>query len=114
MRLRSRAFAETDRDPLVAALWSEPVPRRPALTRKRIIGEVLDLLDEVGVDGLTIRRLAERLGIQGASLYKQILDKDELVALLADAIAGDVRPPPARAKLVQRYCQCEFRRAGWG
>jgi AcrR family transcriptional regulator len=47
-------------------------------------------MDEAGVDGLTMRRLADRLGVTVASLYRHVRDKDELLVLLADEISGRV------------------------
>jgi TetR/AcrR family tetracycline transcriptional repressor len=70
--------------------WAEPAPARPALTRGQVVQQALALLDEVGLDGLTMRRLAQRLGVQAASLYNHVRDKGELLALLADAICGEV------------------------
>ena len=57
--------------------------------------EALALLDELGFEGLTMRRLAERLGVQAASLYNHVRDKYELLALMADALCGEVDLPPA-------------------
>lgn len=51
------------------------------------------MLDDVGFDGLTMRALAERLGIKAASLYNHVSDKDELLALIADAICEEVPEP---------------------
>ena len=39
------------------------------LSRETVIRAALDLLNEVGVDGLSTRRLAERLGVQQPALY---------------------------------------------
>jgi AcrR family transcriptional regulator len=47
-------------------------------------------MDVVGLDGLTMRRLAEELGVTAASLYRHVRDKDELLVLLADEISGQV------------------------
>jgi len=77
-------------------LWEEARPARPTITRERIVTEALALLDDVGFDGLTMRRLAERLGIQAASLYNHVPDKLALLALLADAVCGEVREPGTR------------------
>ena len=77
----------------VFSLWQEEAPARPVVTRERLIGEALTLLDEVGFDGLTMRRLAERLGVRAASLYNHIGDKLELLALLGDAVCAEVREP---------------------
>jgi TetR/AcrR family tetracycline transcriptional repressor len=99
----------------LAAIWAEPTPRRPPVTREQIVREALALLDEVGFDGLTMRRVAERLNVQAASLYKHVRDKYELLTLLADAISADARwyPPdpslPWRAQV--EHAAWEFRRA---
>jgi TetR/AcrR family tetracycline transcriptional repressor len=53
----------------------------------------LETLDEAGLDGLTMRRLADRLGVQSPSLYWHVHDKDELLSLIADAICGEIEPP---------------------
>jgi TetR/AcrR family tetracycline transcriptional repressor len=65
---------------------------RKQLDRPTIVKTALALMDEVGVDGLTMRRLAEQLGVTAGSLYRHVRDKDELVVLLADEIAGEVPP----------------------
>jgi TetR/AcrR family tetracycline transcriptional repressor len=64
--------------------------RRKPLDRGQIVRAALELLDEVGLDELTMRRLAERLGIKAASLYRHVRDKDELLVLLADEISGAI------------------------
>jgi TetR/AcrR family transcriptional regulator, tetracycline repressor protein len=77
--------------------WPWPVERRrsrPALTRDQLVRAALALLDEVGLDRLTTRRLAERLGVQSPSLYWHVRDKDQLLLLLADTICGEIETPP--------------------
>jgi AcrR family transcriptional regulator len=68
--------------------------RRPRLRRQldrpRVVAAALQLLDEVGLDGLTMRRLAQQLGVTAASLYRHVRDKDELLVLLGDEISGQV------------------------
>jgi TetR/AcrR family tetracycline transcriptional repressor len=76
---------------------------RGALDRERVVRVALELLDEVGLDDLSMRRLAERLGVTAASLYWYVRDKSELMDLLADAISAEVPLPdtslPWRAQL---------------
>lgn len=70
-----------------------PAPRRPKrrpLDQTQVVRAGLTLLDEVGLDELTMRRLAERLGVKAASLYRHVRNKDELLVLLADEISGDI------------------------
>jgi AcrR family transcriptional regulator len=63
---------------------------RPALVRDEVVRVALQLLDEVGLDGLTMRSLAERLGVKAASLYWHLRDKDELAELLLEAINAEI------------------------
>ena len=49
------------------------------LDRATIVHTALRLLDEVGIDGLSTRRLAAELGIKSASLYWHFKDKGELL-----------------------------------
>ncbi|MEU8801763.1 TetR/AcrR family transcriptional regulator [Spirillospora sp. NPDC048819] len=72
-------------------------PRReaPPLTRERIVGEAVALLDEKGVGRLTMRRLAERLNTGSTTLYWHVKTKDDVLELALDAIFGDVSLPEA-------------------
>jgi TetR/AcrR family transcriptional regulator, tetracycline repressor protein len=72
------------------APWAEPEVARPQVTRQRVVQRALEVLNEDGFGGLTMRRLAERLGIKAASLYNHISDKDDLLALIADAICAEI------------------------
>ncbi len=53
----------------------------------------MSLLDEAGFDGLTMRGLAQKLGIKAASLYWHVRDKQELLGLLAEEICAPMREP---------------------
>ncbi|HEY6105311.1 MAG TPA: TetR/AcrR family transcriptional regulator C-terminal domain-containing protein [Anaeromyxobacteraceae bacterium] len=64
--------------------------RRRPLDREQVVRASLLLLDEVGLDAFTMRRLAERLGVKAASLYRHVRDKEELLVLLADEICGAI------------------------
>lgn len=70
---------------------------RVALGRELIVRTALDLLDEVGLDGLTLRRLAAELDVQAPALYWHVKNKAELLegmaaAIFADALAGQESP----------------------
>jgi TetR/AcrR family tetracycline transcriptional repressor len=67
------------------------------LTRDVLIEAGLKLLDEVGLDGLTVRKLAAELGVQSPALYWHIRTKQELLDGMANAIivrAGMGPPRP--------------------
>jgi len=66
---------------------------RSALDRDEVVRVALQLLDEVGLDGLTMRSLAERLGVKAASLYWHLRHKDELAELLLEAINAEIPEP---------------------
>ena len=70
-------------------------PARPALNREAIIEAAIAVLDEDGADGLSMRRVAERLGAGAASLYWHVPSKAVLIDLVLDRVAGElVLPPP--------------------
>jgi AcrR family transcriptional regulator len=66
------------------------VPSRPALTRRRIVLAALHLVEEHGLDALTMRRVASALRVTPMSLYNHVADKAELVDVMMDFIIGDV------------------------
>jgi TetR/AcrR family tetracycline transcriptional repressor len=72
------------------AHWPEPEVVRPQVTRERIVQRAIEVLNEEGFDGLTMRRLAQQLGIKAASLYNHVSNKEELLALMADAICAEI------------------------
>lgn len=60
------------------------------LDRERIVRRALDLLDEVGLDGLTLRRLASDLGVQAAALYWHVPSKAALLDEMATTMLRDL------------------------
>ncbi len=69
-----------------------PRDKRP-LTRELIVDAALALLDREGLQGLSMRRLAQELGSGAASLYWHVGDKEELLNLLLDRIVGETPVP---------------------
>jgi TetR/AcrR family transcriptional regulator, tetracycline repressor protein len=59
------------------------------LQRETVARAALDLVDEVGLDSLTIRRLAAHLNIQNPSLYWHFKNKQELLNCMAELILAD-------------------------
>jgi TetR/AcrR family transcriptional regulator, tetracycline repressor protein len=56
------------------------------LDRPMMIAAALDLLDEFGLDGLTLRRLASRLDVQAPAIYWHFKNKQELLDEMASAV----------------------------
>ncbi len=71
--------------------------RTPPLSRERIVDAAVTLLDEHGADGLTMRRLAQLLGVTSTALYWHVRTKDDVLDLAVDRIFGEVRLPEAGA-----------------
>ena len=58
----------------------------PPLSLDRIVATAIDLLDAQGVDGLTMRRLADRLGSGAMSLYWHVDNKEEVFDLALNSV----------------------------
>jgi TetR/AcrR family tetracycline transcriptional repressor len=65
-----------------------------ALGRTEIVAKALDLLDEVGLEGLSTRRLAAELGVKGPSLYWHFKNMGELRSFMAETLLEAVMPAP--------------------
>lgn len=65
-------------------------PKRQPLSQAEVVRAALELLDEAGLDELTMRGVAGRLGVKAASLYRHVRDKYELLVLLGDEISGQI------------------------
>ena len=63
------------------------------LNREAVVQAALEMLDAVGVDGLSMRALADRLGVKAASLYWHLRDKDQLLELVAETVLDRVVVP---------------------
>jgi AcrR family transcriptional regulator len=71
----------------------KPSPRRTGLSVESIVGAAISVLDEAGVAGLSMRRVADRLGTGAASLYAYVSGRDELLELVFDELLGRVELP---------------------
>src|SRR5512132_1281472 len=71
-------------------------PRSP-LSPERILGAAVALADREGVDALSMRRLAQELGVVPMALYKHVANKDELLDGMVDVVVGEIDPPAALA-----------------
>lgn len=65
----------------------------PPLSRERIVATAVELLDAQGVGGLTMRRLADRLGSGVMSLYWYVSNKEDVFGLALDSVLEYRRPP---------------------
>ncbi|MFJ3722825.1 TetR/AcrR family transcriptional regulator [Streptomyces sp. NPDC090045] len=70
--------------------------RPPRLDRARTIETALVLLGEGGLDALTMRRLADAMGVQAGALYRYFATKEDLLTAMAERMTADACAP-ARA-----------------
>src|ERR1700686_2106303 len=71
------------------------VSEKESLSRARLVAEALGLVQEEGLEALSMRGLADRLHVKAASLYWHVRDRRELLELLAESILDGV--PESRA-----------------
>jgi AcrR family transcriptional regulator len=65
-------------------------PRKPLLSRDRIVDTASALVDAEGLAAVSTRRLAAELGVSGPSLYNHFRTKDEILDAVADAVSAKV------------------------
>jgi len=63
---------------------------RVRLSRDRVLQVAVELADRVGADALTMRRLAEELGVVPMALYKHVANREELLDGMVDVIVREI------------------------
>jgi AcrR family transcriptional regulator len=76
-------------------VFARPAPgtRRPAYTREQIAQTAIGIADAEGFEAVSMRRIAAELGAGTMTLYHYVRGKDELVALVSDAIMAEIIVP---------------------
>jgi AcrR family transcriptional regulator len=67
-------------------------PRAP-LTRARVIDGAVDLADRIGIDPLTIRRLASELGTRPMTIYHHVAGKEAILDGMVDRVFAEIALP---------------------
>ncbi|GAB3220531.1 TetR/AcrR family transcriptional regulator C-terminal domain-containing protein [Glycomyces halotolerans] len=73
----------------------ERAARREPLNRDRVLRAAVALADEIGIEALSMRKLAQRLGVVPMALYKHVANKEELLDGMVEVIVGEIDPPMA-------------------
>ena len=71
--------------------------RRTPLTRERVLRAAIALADERGAEALTMRNVANELGVEAMSLYNHVANKDDLLDGMVDLVFSEIEPPSADA-----------------
>jgi AcrR family transcriptional regulator len=66
---------------------------RPGLSVERIVRTAIELADAGGLEALSMRRVADQLGVGAMSLYTYVPAKAELLDLMLDTVLGEVARP---------------------
>ena len=80
------------------------------LNTRKVVQGALELADREGLESLTIRRLAEHLGVTPMAVYRHLASRDELLLLMLDASLGE---PPAAIRAAATWQQA-LRAWGFG
>ena len=71
------------------------VAPRPALTAPRVISAAVALADRIGVDALTIRKLAAALDVKPMTIYHHVANKEAIIDAMVDQVFDEIELPPA-------------------
>jgi AcrR family transcriptional regulator len=71
--------------------------RRAPLSKERVLRAAVGLADEIGVEQLSMRKLAQELGVVPMALYKHVANKDEMLDGMVDVVIGEIDQAPAGA-----------------
>ena len=72
-------------------LWGHhPRPGRSGITVERIVRAGIELADQEGIGATSMRNVAERLGVSTMALYNHVPGKDDLTALMIDAVYAEL------------------------
>ncbi|MFD1547530.1 TetR/AcrR family transcriptional regulator C-terminal domain-containing protein [Nonomuraea guangzhouensis] len=74
----------------IAALSETSTERRTQLTRERVVAAAIELADRDGIEAVSMRRLAQELGVEAMSLYTHVRNKDDLLDGMVDAVIDEI------------------------
>ncbi len=63
------------------------------LSRERILQAALRMADEGGIESLSMRKLAQDLGVQAMSLYNHVTNKDDIIDGIVDRVVSEIEVP---------------------
>ena len=76
-----------------AGLSKDNRQERPRLSRERVLEGAVEVADAGGLDGLTIRSLAQLLGVKPMSVYYYVANKDEILDGIVDLVFSEIELP---------------------
>lgn len=110
-------------DPTLPLLWRHVLPageepprrgRRPKVSVDDVVDAAIELADRDGLAALSMRALAEQLGVGVMTLYSYVASRDDLVVLMFDQVLGRTELPPHEGDLRARLTRvAEVQLADW-
>ncbi|MFG2042375.1 TetR/AcrR family transcriptional regulator C-terminal domain-containing protein [Dactylosporangium sp. NPDC048998] len=96
-------------------IWARPEPsaRAPRFSRERIAAAALEIADAEGIAAVSMRNVAARLGAGTMTLYNYVETKDELFALMDDALMAEAVVPADELPAGWREATAEIARRTW-
>jgi AcrR family transcriptional regulator len=73
----------------------QPSVSRPRLNRETVLRAGVELADQAGIEGFTMRTLSQELGVVPMALYKHVANKQELLEGMVDLVWSEVTEPDA-------------------
>lgn len=96
-------------------IWARPEPssRAPRFSRERIAAAALEIADAEGIDAVSMRNVAARLGAGTMTLYNYVETKDELFAIMDDALMAESVVPDGELPAGWREATAVIARRTW-
>lgn len=73
---------------------ANPAPIRTPLSRERVLAGAVALADKIGVESLTIRKLATELGVKPMTIYHHVANKEAIIDGMVDIVFAEIDTPP--------------------
>ncbi len=82
----------SEKDQMVKMSSPDPAPKVP-LSRERVLKTAIQLTDKEGIAALSMRKLAQGLGVKAMSLYNHVANKNDLLDGMVDIVASEIEVP---------------------
>jgi len=79
----------------MTATAGDGATQRQPLTRDRVLAGAIAVADAGGLEALTIRSLADALGVKPMAIYHHVARKDAILAGMIDAVFAEIALPPS-------------------
>ncbi|MEU0505977.1 TetR/AcrR family transcriptional regulator [Nocardia sp. NPDC005998] len=83
--------------------------RTPRLNASHTVEVALELLDDIGLDALTMRRVADAIDAQASALYRYFATKNDLLTAMAERMLAGCDEPTAAADWTEQVAELAHR-----